>query len=165
MSFLVTDKPRVEPRVRALVRARLRDGGGEREICLIDVSSRGLLATAARPPRRGEFVEIQIGQHRLAGHVKWASQRRFGMALQERVSVNAVVGGGKRSIKLSHASVQAPRRSVSRAGLPAAPQATGRAAQFVLFLLLVGLGAVAIASLAGKEMAPLRKVVAAMKTH
>ena len=106
-------KPRVEPRIRALVRAQMRDNMGVRDCCVIDVSTRGLLVSAARPPRRGDFVEIQIGRNRIVGHVKWSGERRFGVALQDRVSPAAVVEGGTGKIALERSIGRAkPKTSV-----------------------------------------------------
>jgi hypothetical protein len=64
----------------------------------LDISTRGLLAITARPPTRGEFVELIVGGQMLVGQVKWAGERRFGIVLRERISVAALVSGDKRSI-------------------------------------------------------------------
>jgi hypothetical protein len=106
------EKPRVETRTKALIRARLRDGGLERDACILDVSTRGVLATTAMPPPRGEFVELAVGRHKLVGHVKWSGQRRFGLALRERISVAALVSGDSSSIALKQAQ-SARKRSGS----------------------------------------------------
>lgn len=108
--MLAADKPRVEPRVRAMVRARLRDAGGERDVCIIDISTRGVLATSEFPPKRGEFVELQIGRNHLAGQVKWSGEHRFGVSLRERVSVAAMAEGGTGSVELQRSVGQARAR-------------------------------------------------------
>jgi len=95
------ERPRVEPRTKALIKARIRDAGDERDVCILDVSTRGLLATTATPPPRGEFVELMVGRHKLVGHVKWAGDRRFGLVLRERISVAGLVAGDTRSIILA----------------------------------------------------------------
>ncbi len=93
------ERPRVEPRTKALIKARIRDDGAERDICILDVSTRGMLATTARPPTRGAFVELFVGGHMLVGHVKWAGERRFGVVLHERISVAALIAGDTGSIR------------------------------------------------------------------
>lgn len=98
----------MEPRTKALIRARLRDGGLERDACILDVSTRGVLATTAMPPPRGEFIELAVGRHKLVGHVKWSGQRRFGLALRERISVVALVAGDGGPIALKQ--VQSARK-------------------------------------------------------
>lgn len=115
-----------------MVRARLRDAAGERDMCIIDISTKGLLATAADPPVRGEFVEIHVGRNRLAGQVKWAGTHRFGLALRERVSVAAMVEGGSAPVELARSVGQARARSSLADALGANPQILGRMLDFGL---------------------------------
>jgi hypothetical protein len=129
--------PRAEERTGVMVRATLRDGGGSREACVLDVSTRGLLLTTARPPARGEFVEIAIGDSRLAGQVKWSAKRRFGIALRDRVSVIAFLEGGQGPLELAKARTDVgPRRG---------PQAEERSRDWARAVQLV---AIAIGGLA-----------------
>ncbi len=162
MGLAAAKEDRVEPRVRAMVRARLRDDAGERDVCIIDVSTRGVLATAARPPKRGEIVEIAVGNNFLAGQVKWASERRFGLSLQERVSVAAMVEGGKQAVALARSSSVAKRRTGLWQALTSNPEMMGRAVQLGM-LLAVALGAAwLIADLVGSGLAPMEQAASAM---
>jgi hypothetical protein len=90
---LLQYKPRAEDRTSVMIRARLRGAGPERDACIVDVSSRGLSATADNPPRRGDFIELVVGDIILVGQVKWTSMRRFGMAFRERISVVGLLSG------------------------------------------------------------------------
>lgn len=101
-------KPRSEIRTRVMIRSQLRGVGPERDACVLDVSTRGLLATCADPPRRGAFVELVIHGQSLTGLVKWSNGRRFGMTLRERISVVALVANDGGPILLPE------RRRVSR---------------------------------------------------
>ncbi|MES2700406.1 MAG: PilZ domain-containing protein [Pseudomonadota bacterium] len=148
MAVLAAEKLRMEPRVRAMVRARLRDSAGEREICIIDISTKGLLATAASPPVRGELVEITIGRNRLAGHVRWSGARRFGIALRERVSVAAMAEGGTGTVALAASVGQARARHGIGDALRANPQMLGRMVDFAVRLVAVGWIAFGIVSAA-----------------
>lgn len=159
MAVLAADKPRVEPRVRAMVRARLRDSAGERDICIIDISTKGLLATAAVPPDRGEFVEITIGRNRLAGHVKWAGNRRFGLALRERVSVAAMAEGGTGTVALAASVGQARARLGLGDALCANPQMLGRMVHFALWLVAVAAVGWIAFDIVGAAFAPLDGVM------
>lgn len=76
-----------------LIRATLRGGGAQREVCLLDASPRGMLATCANPPARGAFLELIIDGHSLVGHVEWAGDRRFGITLQDRINVARLAAG------------------------------------------------------------------------
>lgn len=138
---VVQGQPRVEDRTRALVKARLRAAGPEREICILDISTRGLLATAARPPGRGEFVEMTVNGHTLVGQVKWASARRFGVALRGRISVIGLVAGDGQSIALerttgarkrSNGLIEALRQNLSN---------LGSVVQFAMIVAALGFGA------------------------
>ena len=157
------EKARVEPRTRATVRAHMRDALGSREICVIDISTRGMLATAARPPVRGEFIELSIGPNKLAGQVVWASERRFGVTLRERVSVSAVAEGGMRKIELPRSLGVARRRTGTFAALLANPQLLGRAGQLGTFALLAGAAGWVIIGYTSDSFAPVQQAVAAMK--
>ncbi len=155
------DKPRAEPRVRAMVRARLRDDLGEREMCIVDVSTRGLLATAARPPMRGEFVEITVGRNSLTAQVKWAGERRFGLSLRERVSIAAMVEGGAGSVALASSVGTARRRQSHWAALRAMPQMMGRIGQLALLSLAMLVAGFLLTELVTNSFAPMREAVLA----
>ena len=91
---------RVEERTKTLTPGRLRGDWREQDVCIVDVSSRGLAATAEHPPQRGDFVELVVGDNTLVGHVRWSSTRRFGIALQDRISVISLLSGDREGIKL-----------------------------------------------------------------
>lgn len=157
--MLAADKPRVEPRVRATVRARLRDAGGEREVCIIDISTRGLLASAEIPPKRGEFVELQVGRNRLTGQVKWTGGHRFGLSLRERVSVTAMAEGGSASVELARSIGQARARVSMGDALLGNPQMLGRMLDFALRVVaVVAVGWIAYDTV-GSAFAPLQAVM------
>ena len=157
------ERARVEPRTRTTVRAHIRDSQGSREICVIDSSTRGLLATAARPPVRGEFIELTIGMNKLAGQVVWASERRFGVTLRERLSVSALAEGGTRKIELQRSLGVARRRTGTIAGLLANPQMLGRVGQLASFAILAGAAGWVIIGYTSDSFAPVQEAVAAMK--
>lgn len=75
------------------VRARVRCKGAEGDACIVDISTRGLAATTAAPPERGEYVEILLNQHSIPGLVKWSGGRRFGVAFYDRINVVAAISG------------------------------------------------------------------------
>jgi len=89
----VEQAPRIEDRTKVMIRARLRDAGPGREACILNLSSRGLAASADYAPRRGEIVELVVGRNNLVGQVKWSGPRRFGIAFRNRISVMSVISG------------------------------------------------------------------------
>lgn len=150
-------KDRVEGRTRAVVRAQMRDSQPERDICIIDISTRGLLATAARPPKRGEFVEIVIGRNRLAGQVRWASERRFGLSLQDRVSVIAIMEGGDANVALARSPAAKAARSSIFASLLGNSNMFGRLLQLAAIGVAVAGAGLAIVSLTTQGFEPVQQ--------
>ena len=84
---------RTEERTAALLRARLRGSGLERDACILDLSSEGLLLTAAMPPKRDQAVTIVSNGYSITGHVRWVNERRFGISLDAPIVVSDVVEG------------------------------------------------------------------------
>lgn len=84
-----------EPRRQVMISARLRDGLGWTEARILNVSSRGLLLHASKPPERGSYVEIWGGARRIVARVVWARQGRFGVRTQDEIIAEAMVAGGK----------------------------------------------------------------------
>jgi hypothetical protein len=97
---------RVDPRLKVTIRARLRDSQRNRDVCILDVSARGFLASAAMPPPRGEFVEIMLGPSLVVGQVRWASQHRFGIVLQEKIDVTSIARGDFSNFRARVTSLQ-----------------------------------------------------------
>lgn len=155
-------KDRIEERTRSALRALLKDSRSEREICIMDMSTRGLLATTANPPRRGEFVELTIGRNSLSAQVKWASQRRFGLSLRERVSVAALLEGGKQPIALKRSRAMQPTRVGLLASLRANPQMLSRVGQYGVFVLGAVIAGYFIITTMESGFAPLQQAMATL---
>ncbi len=110
-------KQRRDNRHKVLIRARLRGAGALLECCILDLSTRGLLATASEVPPRGEVVELQAdaprGRVTLVGRVEWAKGRRFGLTLDERLDLGLLLAGEKAPVHAAVA-VAAPARMAGR---------------------------------------------------
>ena len=132
-------KPRVEDRTKVMIRARLRGAGPERDACIVDLSTRGLAATAENAPQRGDYVELVVGGKNLIGQVKWSSMRRFGVAFRERISVIGLLSGdgevvtlkAREAVRKTRAQHVPPSRIVRRIEF-AVFAAAGAAATFVV---------------------------------
>lgn len=162
INFGAAGTPRAEPRVRAMVRARMTDNAGQRDVCLVDISTRGLLATTAQPPTRGEIVEIKVGNSSIVGQVRWASDRRFGLALRERVSVAAVAEGGNGNISLTVSRARMAKKRGTAAMFRQNPQLIGRLAQYVIMLIAAASAAYLIYQLTQMGLAPVQDAVGTM---
>jgi hypothetical protein len=80
-----------ESRLQVFLRARMRAGGAPVDICIRNISSRGMLLQAAAPPPRGAYVEILTARHTIVGRVAWRNDRRFGIETQARLDIGAIV--------------------------------------------------------------------------
>ncbi len=81
-----------EPRTRTLLRGKLRAGGPARDICIRDISSRGMLIHDPNPPRRGTYVEISsANQCMVVGRVVWSKDDRFGIVTSDPLNVQAII--------------------------------------------------------------------------
>ncbi|QZH75206.1 MAG: PilZ domain-containing protein [Erythrobacter sp.] len=87
------ERSRVDSRVTAMLRAKMRDGKGTREVRVGDISPTGLLVACDRPPARGEIVDIDVVGHHIIGEVRWVSGRRCGLRTRERINVSAILTG------------------------------------------------------------------------
>lgn len=124
---------RAEPRQKVTIRALIRDTRPDRDICILDLSSRGMLATTKFPPARGEFVEVLLGRVSHVGHVKWASEHRFGIALRDKIDAKAVERG---EIAKGRAKLAAPHPSPNlKADVRFKQAEARRTAQAVNFLI------------------------------
>jgi hypothetical protein len=74
-----------------LIPARLKQDAGWFDICIRDVSPKGLLVHGASPPRRGSYVEIRRGAHVIVAKVAWAKDQQFGLTTQDVVPVDALI--------------------------------------------------------------------------
>lgn len=85
-------KERREQRHKLLMRARMRTGVSDVEVCILDVSLRGALIQIFSPPPRGTFVEVHRDGFSFTGQVKWSKNRRCGIATRERIDLHALIG-------------------------------------------------------------------------
>lgn len=146
-----------------MVRAMLRDDGSEREACLLDLSSGGLMASVSQSPRRGTFVELTVGRHSLVGQVQWSEGQRFGMKLREKIDVLAVIGN-----EAGPTALAAARKARGRPSPEATFAYSRHVAQgFTYGILIAGAatGAVLAAQLVLESLAPLQAVSAALNGH
>ena len=110
LSLLTGEDARRDSRHKVLLRGKMRAGALPSEVCVRDVSRRGLLLQAAAPPRPGTIVEIIVAKRSIVGRVRWAKGRRFGMELSPPISVEAFLTPGSISTGLHTQRKPAPSR-------------------------------------------------------
>src|ERR1700754_200748 len=85
-----TFRPR-EPRQKVVLPARMRAGAAQMDVCIRDISSRGMLVQAGTPPPRGTYVEILRPGYSVTGRVVWSKHHKFGIQSRDRISMAAVL--------------------------------------------------------------------------
>lgn len=78
-----------------MIRARMRTGASWHDVCILNLSRRGLGIQAADPPPRGSYVEICRGRHVIVARVIWARGHRAGLQSQDLIWVQALLNEGK----------------------------------------------------------------------
>ena len=154
--------PRRDNRHKVLIRTRMRAGGLPVDVCIRDVSARGLCLVSNTPPVRGTIVELTGSHAPIVGRVVWASELRFGIEARGRIDVAAMVCG-KGAAPRPDAAVPPPGY-VARA-LPARAADSGRLAgnamQFLFMAFLAGCAATFIGQTLYETLAGTSAAVAA----
>ncbi len=78
------------PRRKVLIRAQMRCGGPKIDVCIRDVSPRGMLLQSSAPPPRGTYVEIVQGALPVVGQVIWMKDRKFGISTRDVIDIRAL---------------------------------------------------------------------------
>lgn len=117
-----------------LIRARMRAGGAATDVCVRNVSSRGMLLLAHEVPAQGTYVEILLPDDVVVGRVMWAGERRFGIRARDRIPLHRLLDGQARQAAVTAGAM--PKTRSAGAALNARPDAryAGRSMEF-LFLV------------------------------
>ena len=156
-------KPRIEDRSQAILQARLRGGGAEREACLLDLSSRGFMALADPAPPRGSYIELVVGRHSLVGQVQWSEERRFGVRLREPIDAQVVLGNEAAPATAKAKNVAKNKPSIE--ARLAFSRHFARGFTYGILAAVVGVAATTMASAVSTSLAPLAKVTGALAGH
>jgi hypothetical protein len=106
-----------EPRRRVLIAARMRAGLAWADVCLLNVSSKGLLAQTSKPPCKGSYIEVRRGRSTIVARVVWTDKERFGLCTQDPVPVDELLGDrgdGKHGDKSARPYGEGDRRAIAR---------------------------------------------------
>lgn len=95
------EKSRVETRVTAMMAGTMRDASGTRKVRVTDLSAKGMLVVSERAPARGEFIDVVVNGHSIAGQVRWVNGRRVGVRSAERIDVEAIVSGKRANKRIA----------------------------------------------------------------
>lgn len=115
-------------------------GGAWSDVCLLNISSRGLQLQSASPPPRGSYVEIRRGHLVIIARVAWTKGHRFGVRTQDCLPIEAICSEPGKSEPAKSDAGTGDRRSAPR---PAASshehnRHVARAMEFACLLIVVG---------------------------
>lgn len=154
-----------EQRQPVVLQARIRGDRGWGDACILNVSSRGLLAYSHSPAEPGSIVELRRGEQVIVAQVMWRQHRRIGLRSQDPLKVEEIVSGSKSAnLEISAPQIELARyRTVRR---EEESRARGRLGEFAS-LVLVGAALAGLGYTVAAEMlsAPLARVSAALGRH
>lgn len=139
-----------------LIRARMRVTATWSDVCILNISSRGMQLQAAKPPERGSYVEIRRGLHVIIGCVAWTRQHRFGLKSQDVLFIDAIVAEPSEGDTARSATPYIPverRAAPRRAASGDNSRLLGRAMEFACLGMLVMAGATIIYGAAESALA------------
>jgi hypothetical protein len=151
-----------------MVKARMRNGASWHDVCILNVSTRGLGIQAADPPLRGSYLEIRRGRHVIVARVVWAKGHRAGLRARDSIFIDALVDEPVESATGPRG--QAPGQPVERRR-SARPvhqshdqsRIAARAFEFACFALVAGaLGVTAFGAVEQALANPFSKIEAAL---
>lgn len=122
----------------------MRAGGLPMDICIRDISSRGMLIQSGIAPPRGTYIEVITPTETIVGRVVWGDDERFGISTRDKVHV-AMVAGGRRSGVAEHAAQVAVRSAASPARPTFAQESVG--SRMFEFAVLATFALAAVATL------------------
>lgn len=150
-----------------MITARMRCGVSWHDICILDVSTRGLGIQAPSPPPRGTYVEICRGTQAIIACVMWTKGHRAGLKAQEPIWIQALLGEPSATADPQPVAVGA---FVERRRVPRTAQQThdssrlaGRAMEFAFVAMAVaGMGAIAFGIVEQAFAGPMSQIDAAL---
>jgi hypothetical protein len=84
-----------EPRQTTATPARLNSDGRWQDVCIRNISSRGMMVEVQHAPPRGHYLEVRRGAHVIVGRVIWSTGYQVGIISQDRIEVAAVLADAK----------------------------------------------------------------------
>lgn len=159
-----------EPRRPVMIRARMRAGVCWDDISILNISSKGMMLHARQAPPRGSYLEVRRGRHAIVARVVWSANDRFGIATQDRISVEALIReptAGETADVGPDGQVAIERRTQARqrhAQRHDSSRQSGRTMEFVSIALVGAITAFAAYGMVRETLsAPMAQVAAALR--
>ena len=152
-----------------MIKARMRIGASWDDVCILNISSRGLSMQTAAPPPRGTYLEVRRGDHEIVACVMWANHHRFGVRTQDLLVIDDIISqpdhlaaapAGTAAGALTPDRRRSPRSAVER---HEKSRMVSRAMEFaVMGIFAVSTAVVIFGTVAETLQRPLAKVTAAL---
>ena len=97
-----------------MIRARMRVGATWHDVCVLNLSRRGLGIQAADPPARGTYVEICRGKIVMVARITWVKGHRAGLQSQDPIWAQGLINEALAATVQSPASAPVERRRAPR---------------------------------------------------
>ena len=148
---------RREHRRKVLIRTRMRAGALPVDVCISNVSSRGLCAMTATPPPRGTYVELTDTPFPIVGQVMWSSSRRFGIAVQDSIDLSRLTATTRQAKAEPLQARVSKAKAASRNELS---REEGRNREFLFVVIAVAIATLLIGQLVYTQLAEAADAVA-----
>jgi hypothetical protein len=153
-----------EDRQKVMIRARMRVGATWHDVCILNLSRRGLGIQTADSPARGTYVEICRGRMVIVARIMWARGHRAGLQSQDAIWAQGLIN------EALAAPPQAGSAPVERRRAPRNVQqrhdqsrVAARSMEFACVALFVAAFAIAAFGAVGQALAaPLSQIRAAL---
>lgn len=163
-------RPAVKPRElrrKVALGARMRIGGSWKDLCILNMSSRGMMGRATPPPPAGSYVEVRRGRHVIVARVVWTDEQQFGMSTQDAIAIDDVLQDRGRPANDQQMNDPPKDRRQQPRGVSLAADDNsrhlGRMMQFaVVMVFALSFAAAAAASLQDALARPLARVAATL---
>jgi hypothetical protein len=156
-----------QDRRRVLIPARMKQGVGWTDVCIRNISPRGLLLQGQSPPRPGSYVEVRRGSYIIVARVVWTKDQEFGAHAQDLLPIEQIIRGPAQTTSGAGHTNEVPveRRSAPRPSF----ERSHEASRHLSSLMQYGFTVMVSLSLAGAAVAAVRdalpKPLAAAAAH
>ncbi len=160
-----------EPRRRVMVRARMRSGADWHDVIILNMSSRGLLATSKVDCRPGTVIELRRIHHIIVGRVVWEKDQYFGIRTQDKLDIDAIVEAKPPAFKPGTAGAEmgedrrGANRRITAVSVTEREARSRRFSAAFQFVILIGVAAIAALFLAERMGQVLSRPLAAVSAE
>lgn len=152
-------RPR-EDRRRTVLPARVRNGAGWTDACVLNISSHGLMIYAKTPVQAGSHVELRRGGLLVVARVVWRKNHRIGLRSHDRLAVEDII-----SSETAAAAIPAITGGISieRRNRPRDEQRSRARSRAMEFISLALVGTALAGAITAYAVETLRKPVSAVE--